>query len=490
MVPLPWLGVGQRGGTCTCEDEEETAMRFYETVGDAERSQLLRRRATKAATLGLAAITAITLAGCSSGGSGTAGTAAPTAGNSGTTKASGNAEKGSITWWASPITTSGTDPRTVLIDGFEKAHPGITVKLVSAPNDTDTNRATLTTQISGGGGPDVFMGDVIWPAQFGAHQLAEPLSKYLPKSYWDTFAPGLVAGAEYKGQVYGAPFFEDQGFLYYRKDLLQKFNLPVPKTWEELVSDSKKVQAAGDVKYGYVFQGANYEGATCDFMEVLADAGGKVLNSDQTKSSLDGPAAVKAMTFLQSLVNEGVSPKAESTFQETQSMNTFAAGDALFLRNWDYAYGQSQSAAAGSKVVGKVGVAPMPTFQGQPTPGYSNIGGWNLYVNPHSKNVAADLTFIKWMTGDQAQKILATQFSEIPTNEAVRSSSDVKAANPVLAIVSDTKLIARPAQTPDYPQVSQAIYSNLNGVLAGSIQPKAAVTKASQQINTALGGGL
>ncbi len=452
--------------------------------GQAMHGHPLRLR--QVAVVAVAAASVIGLSACSSGGGGSGGGSGGASAKS--TTAPGNAEKGAITWWASPITTSGTDPRTVLISAFEKAHPGITVKLESAPNDTDTNRATLTTQISGGGGPDVYMGDVIWPAQFGAHQLAAPLSQYLPQSYWSTFASGLVGGATYKGQVYGAPFFEDQGFLYYRKDLLNKYNLPVPTTWEEVTADAKKVQAGGDVKYGYVFQGADYEGATCDFMEFLADAGGTVLNSDQTKSTLDSAAADKAMTFEQSLVTGGIAPKASSTFQETQAMNAFSGGDALFLRNWDYAYGQSQS--SGSKVIGKVGVAPMPTFQGQPTPGYSNIGGWNLYVNPHSKNIAADLTFIQWMTGSDAQTTLATQFSEIPTNATVRSSADVKGKNPVLAIVSQTKLVPRPAQTPDYPQVSKAIYTAVNGVLAGSAQPKQAISSASTQIDSALSGGL
>jgi multiple sugar transport system substrate-binding protein len=425
-----------------------------------------------------AAAAALALTGCSSSGS---------ASSSSGSKASGNATKGSITWWASPITTSGTDPRTVLIDDFEKAYPNIKVKLISAPNDTDTNRATLTTQISGGGGPDVYMGDVIWPAQFGAHQLAAPLSKYLPKSYFNTFANGLVAGSTYKDQVYGAPFFEDQGFLYYRKDLLKQDGLSVPTTWQQVVSDSKTVQSKKQVQYGYVFQGADYEGATCNYMEFLADEGGTVLNSKATKSTLDSSAAVKALTFENSLVSQGIAPKASSTYQETQAMNTFSAGNSLFLRNWDYAYSTSQ--ATGSKVIGKVGVAPMPTFSGNSAPGYSNIGGWNLYMNPHSKNQAADLTFIKWMTRGMAQKVLATQFSEIPTNQAVRTSSAVKNANPVLAIVSKTKLIARPSQTPEYPEVSKAIYTAVNGVLSGSTTPSAAIKKAASSINTAVSNG-
>src|SRR5262249_61788103 len=111
----------------------------------------------------------------------------------------------------------------VLITAFERAAPAIRVTLPSAPAHTDATRASLITQISGGASsPDVFMGDVIWPAQFAHSGLAVPLSKYLPSSYWGTFAKGLVQGATYKSQVYGAPFFEDQGFLYYRKDLLAK----------------------------------------------------------------------------------------------------------------------------------------------------------------------------------------------------------------------------------------------------------------------------
>ena len=132
--------------------------------------------------------------------------------------ASGSATSGSLVWSASPLTGTGAnDARTVLINAFEKQYPNIHVTLVSASTATDTNRATLATEISGGSStPDVFMGDVIWPAQFGAHQLAVPLSDYLPASYWSKFASGLVQGASYQGKVYGSPLFEDQGFLYYR----------------------------------------------------------------------------------------------------------------------------------------------------------------------------------------------------------------------------------------------------------------------------------
>ena len=448
-----------------------------------------RRPLTLTAVIGVAG--ALALAGCggSSGSSSTGGGAA----SSPTQSATGSATSGNIVWSASPIAGSGaTDTRTVLINAFEKKYPGIHVTLTSAPTNTDTNRATLTTDISGGSStPDVFMGDVIWPAQFGAHQLALPLSDYLPKSYWNQFAPGLVQGATYQGKIYGSPLFEDQGFLYYRKDLLAKEHLPVPKTWEQLESEATALQKAGLVKYGFVWQGGSYEGLTCNFTEYLTDAGGTATNSDYTKASLDSAAAVKAVTFMRSLIARGVSPSAVTTFQEPQAMSTFAGGQAAFLRNWDYAYADSQ--VPGTPTVGKVGVAPLPTFAGQSYPGYSNIGGWNLYINPHSKNIAADLKFTQFMASTTAQDILSEKYSEIPTVQSVRTSPAVLAKNPVLATVPKTKLVPRPAGTPNYPQLSTAIYTNVSAALAGSTSPSAAMSAAQSQADSALSnatGGL
>jgi multiple sugar transport system substrate-binding protein len=432
---------------------------------------------------------ALTLAGCSSSSSTSA------AGGGATQSASGSATSGTIVWSASPIAGAGAnDTRTVLINAFEKLYPNIHVTLVSAPTNTDTNRATLATEISGGSAtPDVFMGDVIWPAQFGAHQLAAPLSDYLPASYFAQFAPGLVAGASYKGKVYGSPLFEDQGFMYYRKDLLAKAGLAPPTTWEQLESEAKTLLSKHLVKYGFVWQGASYEGLTCNFMEYLASAGGTATKSDYSTATLDSPAAIKAVTFMRSLVTSGVTPASITTFQESQAMNTFAAGNAAFLRNWDYAYSDATTPATGTLKTSQVGVEPMPAFAGQPTPGFSNIGGWNMYINPHSKNVNLDLTFIKYLASQQAQTILATKYSEIPTTTLVRGSATVKALNPVLAIVGQTKLVPRPAGTPNYPALSTAIYTNVNAALAGSTSPSAAMSAAESQANTALSsssGGL
>lgn len=394
---------------------------------------------------------------------------------------------GTIVWAAPPITHTGL--RSTLIAAFEKKFPKIKVVLQDQNNNTDTNSASLSTAIGGGSAtPDVYMGDVIWPAQFGHAQLALPLNTVLPSSFWSRFSTGLVQGATYHGQIYAAPFFADSGFLYYRKDLLQKAHLPVPTTWAQLKSEAQELQKKGLVKYGFVWQGASYEGLTCDFSEYLADAGGSVLNA-QGQPTIDSPQAIKALTFMRGLITSGVTPNAVDTFEEAQSMSVFDQGNAAFLRNWTYAWANSQN-PANSQVVGKVGVTVLPSFNGGP--GYSTIGGWDLYVNPHSKNIAADLAFINWMTGTQAQTILAVQFSELPTNAAVASNPEVQKVSPVFNLIGKMHFVSRPDQTPNYPQLSQALYSNVNAALSGTVSPSKALKTAQQQMEQAVSssGGL
>ena len=434
----------------------------------------------------VASVAALGLAACGSSGGSSSG---------GSTSNLGSSTSGSIVWSASPISGSGaTDTRTVLINAFEKAYPKIHVSLNSAPTNTDTYRASLATQISGGATtPDVYMGDVIWPAQFGEHGFAVPLSKYLNSQYWSRFYPGLVKGATYKGQIYGSPLFQDMGFLYYRKDLLAQAHLPVPTTWEQLESEAKTLVNKHLSKYGFVWQGDSYEGLTCNFMEYLASAGGTVTNSAYTKSTINSPAANRAVTFMRSLITSGASPAAVSTFQEPQAMNVFAAGQSAFLRNWDYAYDYAITPATSKLKKSQVGVTSLPTFQGQTPPGYANIGGWNLYINPHSKHLGVDLTFIKWMAGTTAQTILAKQYGEISTVTSVRTSPAIVASTPTFAIAAKAKLIPRPAGTPNYAAVSTAIYTNVNSVLAGSTSVSSALSSANSSIQTALtskAGGL
>ncbi|MDT0344591.1 ABC transporter substrate-binding protein [Streptomyces litchfieldiae] len=390
---------------------------------------------------------------------------------------------GSITWYAINFGPEGLPQK--LIDAFEKKHPEISVEFHAAPNNTDTMRATLTTEITGGSSSiDVFNSDVVWPAQFGAANLAMPLDEHLPDDFWDRFEERRAAVTEYRGKHLAAPLYADAGFLYYRKDLLDKHGLEVPKTWEELAETAATLQDSGDVKYGYVGQWANYEGLTVNWLEMSAAAGGRIVSHDHERSEIDSSENRRVLDFMRGMMNDGVAPSANTSFQEPQSIQTFVEGDAAFHRNWAHGYGEANTPEI-SAVAGKVGVAPLPTFEGEEGPGPSAMGGWNLAANPHSDRLGAVLAFIKWMTGPEAQRMLAEN-SVLPTNAEVLKDEDLRRDDPVLALASDIPLVARPSATPRYPQVSNGVFTNINGSLAGSTPPGAALRAASADIQRAL----
>ncbi|RBM15889.1 sugar ABC transporter substrate-binding protein [Streptomyces sp. PT12] len=391
--------------------------------------------------------------------------------------------KGSITWYAINFGPEGLPQK--LIDAFEKKHPDISVKYQPAPNNTDTMRATLTTEITGGSGSiDVFNGDVIWPAQFGAARLAMPLDEHLPDDFWDRYTDQRARVTEHEGNHVAAPLYSDQGFLYYRKDLLEKHGIDVPKTWEELRDAAKRLQDGGDVRYGYVAQWANYEGLTVNFTELSAAAGGRSVTKGEHDAAIDSPENRRVVEFMRGMITDGVAPSANTSFQEPQSLQTFVEGDAAFHRNWSHGLAESDNPDT-SSVVGKVGVAELPTFEGEKGPGKGALGGWNLMVNPHSEAIGAVLAFIEWMTGNEAQRILAEN-GVLPTATDVLDDEELHEKNPVLALAADAQLVTRPAGTPRYPQVSNGIFTNVNGALAGSTTPVTALRSASDDIQRAL----
>ncbi|WP_158674573.1 ABC transporter substrate-binding protein [Streptomyces hoynatensis] len=392
---------------------------------------------------------------------------------------------GHLTWYAINFGPEGFPQK--LVDAFQRDHPGITVTYQAAPNNTDTMRATLTTEISGGSGSiDVYNGDVVWPAQFGKASLAMPLDAHLPDGYWDRFPRERADIAEYRGEHIGAPLYVDAGLMYYRKDLLDKHHLPVPKTWEELKRTAARLQRSGDVRYGYVAQWANYEGLTVDWTEMSAAAGGRTVSRDGRRPAIDSPENRRVLRFMRDMLDEGVAPSAITSFQEQQSLQTFVEGDAAFHRNWAYAYGEANNPKT-SQVVGKVGIAPLPAFDGEKGPGKSAAGGWNLMVNPHSDAIGAALTFIRWMTGEKAQRMLAEN-GVIPARSDVLHDEDLQRGNPALKAAADAPLVSRPSGIARYAQLSHGVYTNVNGSLAGSASPGSALHAAAEDIERVLEG--
>lgn len=392
-----------------------------------------------------------------------------------------------ITWQAAPFGNRADDARVWLVEEFEAGHPNIEIEVISAPTNVDTNRASLATQIMGGAStPDIYNGDVAWAAQLADSGLALPVDQYLAPDYFDGFDPAVVEGATYEGRVFGIPLTLDQSFLYYRADLLEKHGLPVPGTWQEVAGQARLLQEAGEVSEGITWQGASYEGLTAVTNEFVAAAGGSLVNEDLTEDRIDSPEALEAVEFMRGLIADGTSPRGVPTYQEPQSLQTFTNGDAAFMRNWAYAYATAENEKT-SAIAGKVGVTSMPAF-GDKGINAASVGGWNVYVNPHTEQLGASLAFLTWLTSEETQTQLAKRSSTIPTLDAVRASAEVQALSPVIVASAGNDLVARPTASPYYPQISQSVYGQINGILAGTRDTAGGLEAAGSSIQSALEG--
>ncbi|MEU8349338.1 MULTISPECIES: extracellular solute-binding protein [unclassified Streptomyces] len=438
----------------------------------------LSRRSLLAGTLAGAATTA--LAGCGSANTN------PVAGQS-----TAIPEKPTtITWWCHRLTDRrNRDLAPLMIDAFERRHPTVKVRLLRSPSDTDTNRTTLTTQIaSGSPTPDVYLGDVVWPGQFAHNSLALPLDQFVPKDYWKRYPAALIEACSGEGGVHAFPFFIDQSFLFYRRDLLDKHGLRVPRSWEELADSAARVRDSGDVASGFVWQGSVYEGLTVNFTEFLADAGGSVLGPDGSTVTVAGDAGERALTYLRDLVATGVSPSAVTTYIEQDSLDAFLNGSSLFLRNWAYAWAAAN--AEGAKTAGRVGVVPRPGFEGRDG-AHSGLGGWSAFINPHTEKLGASLAFARFLAGDGGQEALLRESSYIPALSAALDSPLARRLNsPVIDNARKLELVPRPSSTPYYPKVSKALYTRANSAIGGSASVRASLSAMETEVRSALKGAV
>ena len=162
------------------------------------------------------------------------------------------------------------------LDKFEQ-QTGNKVTLVPMPSSTTDQFGQYRLWLAAGNPDiDVYMTDVIWAPQL-AEQFVDltAAAKDVVKAHF----PSIVESQTVNGKLVAMPYFTDAPALYYRKDLLDKYGLKPPATWEEMAASAKKVEdgerAAGNKDmWGFVFQGNAYEGLTCDALEWVKSSGG------------------------------------------------------------------------------------------------------------------------------------------------------------------------------------------------------------------------
>ncbi|MGE4054326.1 MAG: ABC transporter substrate-binding protein [Vicinamibacterales bacterium] len=366
-----------------------------------------------------------------------------------------------------------------------EAETGHRVTIVSTPNNS-SDRLALYLQLLGSRSAevDVLLIDVVWTGIL-ASRLAD-LGPFLGDLPADTF-PSLVANNTIDGRLVAVPWWVDVGVLYYRSDLLAKYGFSPPETWQAMTDAARVIQQAERQQghtglWGFVFQGNAYEGLTCNALEWIASFGGGSIVNAAGEVTVDNPRARAALTLARSWVGD-IAPRGVLSYTEEAARGLFQTGNAVFMRNWPYAWALAQT--ADSPVRGRVGVVKLPAGPGGESAG--TLGGWHLAVSRQSRHPAEAASLVAFLTSRAQQRQRAIEASYNPTLRSLYSDPGVLAANPFfgeLRVPLETA-VARPARIagPHYNRLSNDVWRAVHGILGGESTPDAGLMSLTNDLN-------
>ena len=367
------------------------------------------------------------------------------------------------------------------------ASTGNTVTIVSTPNST-TERLALYQQLLAAGARDidVFQIDVIWPGILGSHFIdLAPFSNGVEAGHF----PAIVTNNTIGGELKAMPWYTDAGVLYYRADLLEKHGRTPPPTWEELtetaqlIQDAERAEGASGL-WGFVWQGRAYEGLTCNALEWIHSYRGGTVIDENGEITVGNAQAVQALTTAAGWVGS-ITPPGVLNYAEEEARGVFQSGNAVFMRNWPYAWALAQS--PDSPIRGKVGVAALPRG-GEEGRNTGTLGGWQLAVSRYSAHPEAAADLVMYLTSYEEQKRRAIAGSYNPTIAALYEDAEVLEAVPFFGDLYETfvSAVARPSRPTGerYNRVSNAFWNASHAALSGQQTPEAAVAALEAELRS------
>ena len=372
-----------------------------------------------------------------------------------------------------------------LFDEFEKKNPGTKIDMETGGATSEAQRQYLSTVLNAKDSAiDLYMIDIVNPMQYARAGWLEPLDAYLGAeagTLMKNYLPAYASADVVDGKIVALPAFADAQFLYYRKDLFEKYGVKSPGTWDELAVGLKKILDGekNGAMNGVATTGAAIEGAVCSFLKPYWSQG-KDFNDASGRMTLDKAAAQKGMEMWLSLVDRGVMQKNIGEVKPADMNNAFKAGNLVAMVNWGFAWDILQS-QADSTVKGKVGVLPLPAMTGGKSA--TCIGGWQWAVSAFSKNKPAAAKLARFMSSPESSKFLAIEGSLLPVFPQTYSDADVLKKLPHYKDALPVVQAARGRPMSDrYGEVSDAIRTTTNAMLARTVKPADGVAEIENKL--------
>jgi len=368
-----------------------------------------------------------------------------------------------------------------------KKQTGIQVEVLPAPEAAVEQLLAWRRLLeSGAKTPDVYAIDVIWPGILADNLL--DLRTYVPAEEIKIHFPQLVSNSTVNGRLVALPTDLTEGVLFYRLDLLREYGYHAPpKTWQELETMAKRIQAGERAKgnkefWGYVWQGAPSEALTCNALEWQVSEGGGTILDESGRITVNNPAAIRAWERAARWVGS-ISPPAVIAYKEWDALNIWQAGQAAFMRNWTGgAYASASAPHSATK--GRFDIAPLPAGAAGTA---SVIGGDAYGVSRHSLHPREAAMLVRFLGSCDEQVRRSHVLAELPSIPQLYNDPDVLVANPQFPRALEVfrkGAVFRPSTVSRkmYPEVSRAYFEAVHAVLSG----KKSASKAASDLEDEL----
>lgn len=283
---------------------------------------------------------------------------------------------------------------------YNKRHPGVTVEF-QPKADTEYDAQLMSSLQTGTGADIIFLrsfsaGKAVYDGGF-LHVLNDDIPSL--KSYPNS---AKKAWSSADGKIYGVPIFGVTHGVYYHKDIFKKYNLKVPKTWDEFLNvahtlkkNGEKVFAQGAMDewtlYEVVFSGlgANFYGGEKARQDLMAG-----------KMKLTDAPFVEAFRRIDQL--QPFLPRGYQGLDYVSMQQMFAAGRAAMFMGGSWEIGTFR--AIGSSDIGWF--APPVRNRGDQLSYCFHVDA-GIGVNKNSKHFKEALEFVKWAaTPEYAQLVM------------------------------------------------------------------------------------
>lgn len=393
----------------------------------------------------------------------------------GPTLGAASAQKVTLDLWAHWGSEQRRPTINRIIDTWNKKNPNIQVNYTFVPFDQLPTK-TLAA-IAAKNPPDVVVIDIRTTPLRAAKNQASNLSRLGAGRIENQFYPNLWATATYKGQQYGLPFVTDTRFLYYNKDLFKSVGLnpgKPPTTWAELEAYAQKL----DQKTGPTYSRIGFHPLYGSFglESWVSNAGGSMWDEDRVNPRFTNPVAVKTLTWIKDWTDR----LGARNVQAFRSGFGSGAQDPFISGKLGMIIDIGGYAATLKKYAPDLnyGIARIPTPTGQPGPGTSSGGGFNLEVPVGTKHPQQAYAFARWMATEGA-RIWAQEQNDFPGAKSASLSVTTPAFRMMSANMKYSEVTPAPTFAPSY---GTALDKAMEDAVYRGVDPRTALEAAQAQV--------